>query len=66
MSLDCEAMRFVAQALEEVEHRIARLERERRPARHEEALATGVAQRYELVAEQYKAAPAVTPSARYV
>ena len=40
---DGEAMRLVAQALEEIEHGIARLEAERRLARHEEALAAGVA-----------------------
>ena len=43
MSADGETMRLVAQPLQEVEHRIARLEGERRPAGHEEALATGIA-----------------------
>ena len=43
MRADGEAMRLVAQALQEIEHRIARLEREGRLARHEEALAAGVA-----------------------
>src|SRR5476649_514570 len=38
-----EAMRLVAQALQEIEHGIARLERERRSAWHEEALASGIA-----------------------
>src|SRR6185312_8562221 len=43
MRADRESMRLVAQALEEIEHRVARLEREGRLARHEEALAAGVA-----------------------
>src|SRR6186997_1041725 len=40
---DGEAMRLVAQTLEEVEHRITRLERERRLARDEKTLATRIA-----------------------
>src|ERR1700704_431669 len=40
---DCEAMRFVAQPLYEIEHRIARLELERLPPRHEEGLEPGIA-----------------------
>src|SRR5262245_57567396 len=42
---DREAMRLVAQALNEIEHRIARRQLERRAARHEEGLAAGVAVR---------------------
>src|SRR5262249_10298925 len=45
MSADGEAMRLVAQPLQEIEHRIARLEREGRLARHEEALASRIAVR---------------------
>ena len=43
MRADGEAMRLVAQPLQEIQHRIARLEREGRLAGHEEALAAGVA-----------------------
>src|SRR6185437_5553089 len=42
---DGKAVRLVAQPLQEIEHRVARLERERRPSRHEESLAPGVAVR---------------------
>ena len=42
---DRETVRLVAQPLQEVEDRVARIERERRPAGHEEALAAGVAVR---------------------
>src|SRR5439155_18754591 len=40
---DREAMRLVAQPLDEVEHRIARLEHEGRTPRHMEGLPSGVA-----------------------
>src|SRR5882762_121973 len=40
---DGETVRLIAQALQEIEDRIARIEAERRPARQEEALAPGVA-----------------------
>ena len=42
---DRKAMRLVAQALQEIEDGVARVERERRPARQEETLAPGVAVR---------------------
>ena len=38
-------MRLVAQALDEIEHRIARRQPERRAVRHEEGLAAGIAVR---------------------
>ena len=40
---DGEAVRLVAQPLQEIEHGIARVERERRAAGHEKSLAAGVA-----------------------
>src|SRR5690242_21827283 len=43
MRADGEAMRLVAQSLQEVQYRIPRLQRERWPAGHEEPLAAGVA-----------------------
>src|SRR5277367_225005 len=42
---DSEAVCLVAQALQEIEHRIARLEREGRLAWHEEAFPAGIAVR---------------------
>jgi len=43
MRADREPVRLVAQALQEIQHRVARLEREGRPPRQEEALAPGIA-----------------------
>ena len=45
MGADGEAVRLVAQALQEIEHGISRLEAEGLAPRHEEALAPGVAVR---------------------
>src|SRR5215469_10349950 len=45
MSVDCKSMGLVTQTLQEVEHRVARVERERRPAWHKKALAAGIAVR---------------------
>src|SRR5438045_9240049 len=43
MGTDREAVRLVAQPLQEIEHRVARLEREGWPAGDEKALAPGIA-----------------------
>src|SRR5262245_45639115 len=45
MSADRKTMCLVTQPLQEVENRIARVERERRSARHKEALTPGIAVR---------------------
>src|SRR5262249_54864527 len=43
MRSDCKSVRFVTQALQEVEHRVPQIERKRRSSRYEETLAPGIA-----------------------